>query len=292
MDDLSPEEQSAFKAMQQQEPVDRAALKAEKEPVEQVETETPREPVEPKMVPLSAVQEERERRKAAEEKARQSELNQARLDERIKAINERLQPPQQPKEIPDPEKDALGSLKATADEVRELKRYQEQHQAQLKQHAVVNQIMSQASAKEAEFMKDTPDYGDASAFLRNSRFNELVALGQDPFAANNAIVQESLALAASALQQGKNPAEMIYQFAKARGYAKTTSVQSAQPEGDAAKLARIAEGQKANTSLGNAPSTPSKPPMDGKALLALDDDEFAKFLENLPEKKRANFMGA
>lgn len=288
MDDLTAEEKSQMDQMKQQEPAEQEIIKQDKE-TEVVSPPEIVEPEQPKMVPQGALTEERARRKAAEESKRQMEMNQARLDERLKAINERINPPPAAREIPDPEKDALGAVKATAEEVRELKRYQEQHHAQLKQQEFAQQVMRQAAVKEMEFMKETPDYNDAGNFLKQSRLNELMALGQDSFSATQSIVQESLALAASALQQGKNPAEMVYSLAKSRGYAKSTT---AQPDSDTAKLARIAEGQKANASLGNLPSTPSKPPLDAKSLLAMPDDEFEAFISKMPEGKRKNFLGA
>lgn len=289
-EELTPDEKTQMNEMKAQEPADQAELAKPETQAEPEKPETP--PPEPKMVPVSAVQEERERRKVAEEARRQAELNQARLDERIKAINERLTPKEQPREIPDPEKDAMGTLKATAEEVKELKRFQMEHRAQLEQQARANDVMRQAAGKEAEFMKDNGDYGDASSFLRQSRYNELTINGLDPWTANNTIMQESLALAAQALQQGKNPAEVVYSLAKARGYAKKTTVQPAQPESDAAKLARVAEGQKLSASLGNVPSTPGKPAISGKDLLAMDEDEFSTFLDKLPEKQRSKFLGA
>jgi hypothetical protein len=289
MEELSAEEQAQFKEMEKQEAEEKVILEKEKE-VEK--TAEPEPKPEQKEVPLAALQEERERRKTAEANARQAELNQARLDERLKAINERLAPPQTSREIPDPEKDALGALKATAEEVRAFREFRENQAQQQQRNNYAMDVMGRAQNAEAEFMKATPDYGEASVFLKNARADELSILGKSPFEISQILSQEGLLLADAALRQGKNPAEMVYNLAKTKGYNKSqTQVVQAQPEGDAEKLARIAAGQKANTSLGNLNATPPKPALSGKDLLAMDDEQFEKWLEKLPMKERAKYLG-
>ena len=76
----------------------------------------------PGMVPLAALHEERERRKDLQ---RQVETLSQRTDQRLRMIAEKLsgaqpQAADAPREIPDPEKDALGAIKMTADEVKVL----------------------------------------------------------------------------------------------------------------------------------------------------------------------------
>jgi len=292
MDDLSPEEQKQFEQMQKQEAEEKVVIDAEKAaPAEKIETVE--EPVkEAKEVPLAALQEERERRKAAEAATRQAELNQARLDERLKIINDRLNPPTKPREIPDPDKDALGALKATTEEIKLFREFQQRQQDETQQRNYAQDIMARASSAEAEFMKQNEDYGVASVFLKKSRQAELEAIGKQPLEIQQILTQEGLLLADAALKQGKNPAELIYNLAKSRGYSRQTTVVAAQPVTDAEKLAKIAEGQKANTSLGNVNATPPKPQMSGKDLLAMDDEQFEKWLDKLPTKERAKFLGA
>ena len=70
-----------------------------------------------------------------------------------------------------------------------------------------------------------------------------------------------------------------------------TTVQAATPPTDSEKLARIAEGQRANTSLGNINSTPGAKPVSGKDIAAMDDETFEKFISKMSEKQRAAFMG-
>lgn len=298
MDELSPQEMEQFKQMESQEAAEKVIIEAEKSPVveevqEQAEQPTVQEQTEEKKVSLAALHEERERRKVAEEARRQLEQNQIRMDERLKLINERLNPPAQPREIPDPDKDALGALKATAEEVKTFREFQQQQQQQMQQNQYVQDVMMRASSHEAEFMKQMPDYGEASVYLKKSRADELSAIGMTPFQIQETLKGESLQLADAAMKQGKNPAEMVYTLAKSRGYARTgAQVVQAQPQADAEKFAKIAQGQKANTSLGNVGSTPTRPELSGKDLLAMSEDQFSSWLEKLKPSERAKFLGA
>lgn len=298
-DELTAQELAQFQEMEKQETAETVIIEAEKaaqtESVELPPQEIPTESepkTEPKEVPLAALQEERERRKTAEASARQMELNQARLDERMKIINDHLNPPQQPKEFPDPEKDALGALKATTEEIKKFREFQANQQNQAQQTAYVQDVMARSAAAENEFIKTSTDYGDASVFLKKSRSDELAAIGMAPHQILQTMQAEGLQLAEAALRQGKNPAELVYTLAKTRGYVKPTAVVQVQAEADADKLARIAAGQKANMSLGNLNATPQKPSINGKDLLAMDDDQFQTWLEKLPQKERSKFLGA
>lgn len=296
-DELSPQEMEQFKQMETQEVAEQAIIETEKNPapVEEV-VEQPvvqQEQAEEKKVSLAALHEERERRKVAEEARRQLEQNQIRLDERLKMIDARLNPPAQPREIPDPDKDALGALKATAEEVKTFREFQQRQQAQAQQNQYAQDVMMRASSHEAEFMKQAPDYGEASVYLKKSRADELSAIGMAPYQIQETLRGESLQLADAAMKQGKNPAEMVYSLAKSRGYAKTgAQIIQAQPDGDAEKLAKIAQGQRANTSLGNVGSAPTKQELSGKDLLAMNEDQFASWLEKLKPSERAKFLGS
>lgn len=253
----------------------------DKAPVAPVEA--PAEPVAPaekqqRLVPLSELQEERKSRREAQD--------------RLDAILAKLtQEPEQPKkEIPTPEQDPMGNLKAVNEELQELRRFHQEQQNQARNNQAVNSVMQRAIQQEAEFVKETPDYNDAGNFLRNQRQQQLVAMGYDPIAARNAIVQESLQLANSLLAQGKNVAQGIYEIAKSSGYAKKVAPNVADVGDD--RIDKIAAGQKANVSLSNANSTQQKTgDLNAKAILAMDDTAFDKFLSKLSKTERQAVLG-
>jgi hypothetical protein len=242
-------------------------------------------------VPLAALQEERERRKDLQ---RQIEAVNRRAEERFSQIAQKLAAPPQsgsaaPREMPDPEKDAVGAIRMTAEEVKVLSDFKRQLETQAAQSQMVQAVMGQASQLEAEFERATPDYRAAGDFLRGSRAQELTALGLDPVRVQQVIAAESVQLAHAALQRGRNPAEVVYALAKTRGYAAPARPAAAERDADAAKLARIAKGQETGTSLGAASgAAPGKTGIE--ALLAMSDGEFAQALDRMsPQQMRQHF---
>ncbi len=207
-----------------------------------------------------------------------------RADERFNLIAQKLAasaPAVEPvkREMPDPEKDMVGAVRMTAEEVKVLSDFKRQLEAQAAQSQAIQAVMGHASQLETRFAQDAPDYQAASEFLRTSRAQELSAFGLDQFRVRQILAAEKLQLAHAALQQGRNPAEIVYALAKMRGYApKAPAAQAAAGgEGEAAKLARIAKGQEAGASLGAASgAAPGKTGIE--ALLAMSDAEFATAL--------------
>lgn len=249
---------------------------------------------EPKTVPLAALHEERERRK---ELQRQIEDVNRRADERFNLIAQKLaasspSPEAGKREIPDPEKDAVGAIRMTAEEVKVLSDFKRQVEAQAVQSQAIQAVMGHASNLETEFTKATPDYQAASDFLRDARARELGAFGLDPFRVRQILAAEKLQLAHASLQQGRNPAEIVYALAKMRGYAAKNAANRADAAGggEAAKLARIAKGQEAGVSLGSASgAAPGKTGIE--ALLAMSDGEFATALNKMSADQLRQHFG-
>lgn len=276
---------------------------------EETPAETKAEPAEgePKpeqkntMVPHAALEEERQRRKAAEKKAQEAEQNQARLDERLNLINQALEKnnkkPETSNEPIDPEKDAMGAVKMTMEEVKQLKQFKENIENNQKTAQQIGAVTSRAMELEREFITTTPDYTEASNYLIASRRGELAALGYNDQQIQQQIYQESLTIAVTSMQQGKNPSEVIYNVAKLRGYAKkdapANNGQTQPTQSEAEKLARIAEAQKANQSIGNVNGgAPNNSKMDAKTLATMPEKDFAKVLKSLSESDLQNIMGA
>jgi hypothetical protein len=75
----------------------------------------------------------------------------------------------------------------------------------------------------------SPTYNEASAFLISQRRAELAATGAyNPLQITQPIQQEAIGLSAQALQAGRNPAQVVMDVAKARGFAPKRK-QAAQP---------------------------------------------------------------
>lgn len=252
-------------------------------------------PVE-KTVPLAALQETRE---ALKEEKRRNEEIQRRTDERLRLLTEAMtKAPESSRPaavIPDPEKDALGALKANQQQLRELMDYKQRTEAQQAEGLQRQNLINRAQQLEAQFVQETPDYGSASQFLIKSRQDELLATGMyTPQQVHQTIQGETMALAQQAINNGTNPAQIIYNIAKARGYTKSELAKlDASVETDAQKFDRVAAGQAASKSVGQAlgAQVSSGKAMDSKTLANMSDDDFANLYSKLSRGERAALMG-
>lgn len=96
---------------------------------------------------------------------------------------------------------------------------------------------------EASFVAHQPDYGAALDHVRQVRFAELSALHPDVSEPEiRAFMnQEEVQLAANILRSGRNPAQVAYSLAKARGYTPKPPPVAAKPELKPAAPERVAE---------------------------------------------------
>jgi hypothetical protein len=180
-----------------------AAVEAAPEPSQSQET-APHE--DDRRVPLKALQEERQKRAEYERK----------LDEavrRMQELEQRMPKAVEPAEIPepDPETDPIGALKHAREQLRRM----QDETAQTQRVAQLNQIAYQSATA---FKEQAPDYPDAYRYAINSRAQELAALGTPQNDIPHILQGEELSLIDTAIRNNRNPAEAIYQFAKARGF--------------------------------------------------------------------------
>jgi hypothetical protein len=239
---------------------------------------------EPKLVPLNALHEERERRKElADELKREREerlQREAKLQERLDTLFRSRQEAEQPK-APTWDDSPLDAGKATTQEVQQIK-------AHLQQQAQQKQFADAVGMKISEFRTTTPDYDAAYQHLIQSRTEEL-ALIYGPEQARQFVGQEEFNIALAAMQQGKNPAEVAYALAKQRGYARAEqkAAEPAKPT-EAEKLEVIERGQASATSLAAAGGAPAGGPLTLDMIAKMSDDEFA----TLTDKQWRKVMGA
>lgn len=244
-------------------------------------------------VPQKALHEERERRKAAQKEAEEARTSFAKLQSRLDTLTEiaktatggtqRAETPTAPT-VPDINTDPVGHFRAKTEALeRELADTRKWRTDQEQRSAATNnvqRIAQIAQAKEAEYIKTTaPDYNDASTHLRNIRDAQLIAYGiTDPMERGNIIAQDAITIAANALSQNKNPADIIYNMAKASGYvakAKDEPKPADVGPSETEKVKMAAAGQKAGASLQHING--SAPPVKGVSVSMLNqmsDEEF------------------
>jgi hypothetical protein len=243
----------------------------------------------PKMVEKAALKEERDRRKAERQAKEEAQRKVLTLETRFKTLEDLARAPakaQAEPEVPDINTDPVGHFKAkTAQLERELADTRKWRQEQEQQSSAINNVqrISQlAQAQEGEFKKITPDYDDASGHLRSLRDAQLVAYGvSDPQERLNIIAQDAITIAAQALSTGKNPAQVIYDMAKASGYQGKTPVatqaapQSGKGPSEEEKVKKAAKWQVAGGSLGQMNGA-SQTPTTLEMISRMSDDEFAE----------------
>lgn len=234
----------------------------------------------PKFVPHAALHEERLRRQALEKEL--AELRAGRQPE-----------PETPAEI-DPETDPIAALK-------EIREYQQRQRQETEQQNQLRAFDSRVQAHEQDFAAATPDYGDAVAFLREARANQIraaaEALGKviTPQDIGAILLHEARTTSSEALTNGRNPGEVFYTLAKSFGYTGKKAAEPAPtphaeeppapappPSAKAAEetIDRITRGQKASSKVGGGES-PDGGEITLESLAKLEgaafDKAFARF---------------
>ena len=234
------------------------------EQVEEVVEEPVEEPVEtaPNMVPVAEVVAQRQRRAAAETALAEQNARFAKLTERLDVMNERMNP------APDPETEPLESLQHSnrelAKEVSEVK----QMLGAANNVSQQNQYQQQVQAMETQFAQANPDYNDAYQFLVDSRMREYSMMGvPDP---QESLQKEAQWIVANATQSGMNPAEVVYNMAKDRGYKNGATVETK------TTLKETAQNIEQSQTLAGSSGKTMKPDMTTEDLLDMSDEEFDK----------------
>jgi hypothetical protein len=170
--------------------------------------EAPKE--ERQVLPLAAHLEERRAWRKSEEAK----------DEQIRQLNERLTRLEKPAEVAAPEPDFIEDPKAYIDakvgQVAETAKAIEQRAEALTQEQQVGRLVEALGSIESEFVKQTPDYYEALAQVREARSTQLSMLFPEATAdqIRQTINREELQLGAQLLSQGRDPAATMYEQAK------------------------------------------------------------------------------
>ena len=165
-------------------------------------------------VPLKALQEERQKRAEYERQVVEYQRQLAEYQAWAAQMQQQMGQPQPAEQVvePDPETDPIGALKYARDQLRQM-----QEMTQRQQYEQQLAVAAQQAA--SQFRSQVPDYQDAYQYARMSRAQELAAFGAPEYAIPQILAQEEMQLVHNALQANRNPAEIIYSFAKARGFA-------------------------------------------------------------------------
>ena len=151
----------------------------------------------------------------------------------------------------------------------------------------MSQVQAVVAKAESEFSQTNPDYSDARTHIVDQWRREAVIAGASPEVTDQYIAQETMKIIQAAAQFNKNPAEIVYELAKLRGF---NSALAAQDDDEDSLADIIQQNQPVKRPLQSGPdlntiqkgmersrsSSNSKPtvPPSLQNLLDLDDDEF------------------
>lgn len=254
-----------FEAMRQ---ADVEAEKQSPEPEKQPEQQEEPGKKEEKVVPLAALHEERQRRKELQQRIEAAEAQRQRdmqiLEQRLQA----LQSPPQP--LPSVDDNPVANfdrrIGQLSEQQEQVLRTMQESQARQEQQQQIQRLASVVQTNEAQFVKSAPDYTDAVNHLREVRKQELMVLtGADEMQAAEMVQNELMQTAFKLAAAGKNPAEVAYNLAKARGYVVKTQT-------GAQKIEAQQKVGAASRSLGTGGAVNNR--LTAEALLSMDDAEF------------------
>lgn len=228
-------------------------------------------PEEQKLVPLAALHEARMQNKEYRESLGKAQERVAAMEARFQQVLDRLnKKPEDEKPAPSYDNDPIEYLKNENERItQELAAL---NKARVEQSSMA-EFAEKVSAAKVEFMKNTPDYADAYEHVRNIRIHDLRDLGVPDNEISAIIRNEEIGLATTAMNAGKNPAEVLYSIAKRYGYAPKKTI----TEGADKKIESIAEGMKAARTIATG-----KPATDVtlESIAQLDDDAFTRLVED------------
>jgi hypothetical protein len=230
-------------------------------------------------VPLPVLLEERNKGRALreqfEEERRKWAAAEARMQERLDIVVRAMTHEQQAKQpVPsfddDPIAATVHGFQQTGDVVKALQAKLDRiEQGQQAEH-FERQLTTAAVAAEHQFKTTTPDYDEAIKHLINARGSELSALGYQRQQAIEIMQAESKQLTTQSLQSGRNPAQVLYELAKVRGYAPKAQAPKAEQ-----KMDTLESGNRAASGIDNVAGRQQKS-VSLQSLIEMDDDEFYK----------------
>lgn len=178
-------------------------------------------------VPLAALHEERTKRQELEQRTRDQQAMIDKANERLAKLFEASQQAQQPPAPPpapvpafteDPEAAFNHAQQQIAEMQRQIQQYATANQQQQQQQQQFQQLTQSVTAQEALYTQSVPDYPQAADHFFQRKVAEYTAIWGDELTAKQKVAQDCQGLATLAQQMGKNPAELIYNTAKALGY--------------------------------------------------------------------------
>jgi len=228
--------------------------------VAQVKEERPSE-----TVPLATMLEERTARKGLQNEV--GELKQkintlSSLKDELDAMRNKDTQEQESQAF---EEDPIAALKSQNEKTQqELNDYKDGNKATADQNEAVNQFQSAVMTQVEQFKAETPDYLDALSFVSEKVTGVYGTMGISDSDKSQAFDNWATDVAATALQNGINPGQAVYDIAKQFGYTI--------PKAPEDKITNIDKGQQASQSLSDTGGQGDSTTLSD--IESMSDDEF------------------
>jgi hypothetical protein len=234
---------------------------------------------EEKVVPLAALHEERNARKELQRQMAADRQKQAERDAIIERRLQALANPRQEVQVPDKTEQPLDYLdhrfnQISAQQQAILDREQQRDQ-QNTQQAAIQRLAGAVVQASSAFQREAPDFSEAVAHLNTIRARQLTVLGMPEDQAIAHATQELDQAAMKWVSEGRNPAQIAYEFAKAQGY--TPKAQQQQQSANE-KIEAQKKGTAAARSLGGG-GAPNAGKLTAEALANMSDEDFSKLTD-------------
>lgn len=201
----------------------------------------------------TALSEERRTRRALERRLEALE----RGDRAPAAERPQRQAQAEPEADIDPEEDPIGALKQMRAKVKAYEAAEQQENLTAAQRQTqerqLQTVESELQEFEADYRDEHPEYDQAAKHYAIARATELMEFGLDPKQIEPMLRKEFANLTSTAIKARKNPAAVIHQLAKGRGFGVKTPTDPKKPS----KLEALERGQRNASPLSRTGGRPS-----------------------------------
>lgn len=258
--DINVEEGKELEYLRQEEKVETKEPPKEEPKVEAKEES--KEEEKPKFVPLEALHEERMKRKELKERLEKQE-------QRFQEFLQKVSPRDEPKEpVFENETDRLRyEQQQLAKSVQEQQRFVDEQRRAAHENQRVQSVINVYQTKAEQYAKQNPAFTEAYRFLLESRKNEYLAVGYTPDQVAQLLANDELAIVHKAMEDEADPAERIFNIAKARGFTQKPKA--------AEKIENIEKGMNKSKTLSSVSGSSPKT-LTLEMLSEMSEDEFSK----------------
>ena len=250
---------------------EQAAPEPEPEPVEASQEQADIDLVEEKQESPAQkrIRQEIDRRKELQGQLDQQREQIALMEQRFQALMQRANTEAQPEseQVPDFDDDPAAHLLAQQQklqqQVAQQNAFLQRQQAEQQRQAQITQMVNTYTPMEEKFASEHEDYYPRVEALKTQRMQMYQAMGKSEAEASQMVMNEAMSLVHQSLAAGRNPAEIIYQYA-------TATPQPAAPAPQATPAPQ--QAAPVPSRLGTRGSTPRAP--TAYDLSTMSDEEF------------------